>query len=89
LGLKFWQVPPAPASYGRPAAKERELVLDLQFQFPRFAMELMDHADRSIVNLSFEDLLVSYEKGVSHTATVQISLKSLLLEDLQVQLGLN
>lgn len=37
---------------------ERELLLKLKFQLPRFSMELLDHSLRAIVSLSFEDFEV-------------------------------
>lgn len=64
--------------------KQRELMLDLQFQLPYFSMQLLDNCDRAIVQLSFEDFQVAYEKSCSYTATVQTSLKSLILEDLMM-----
>ena len=66
-------------------SKGRELAVNFQFQLPRFSMELLDSSDRALIVLSFEDLLVSYEKNSAHLATVQTSLKSLLLEDLMVR----
>jgi vacuolar protein sorting-associated protein 13D len=68
-----------------PRVKQRELVLNFKFQLPRFSMELLNNSDRAIVNLSFEDFLVAYEQNCSYSATVQTSLKSLILEDLMMK----
>lgn len=68
-----------------PRVKQRELVLNFQFQLPRFTMKLVDNSDRAIVSLSFEDFLVAYEQSCTYSATVQTSLKSLVLEDLMMK----
>jgi vacuolar protein sorting-associated protein 13D len=67
-----------------PRVKQRELVLNFKFQLPRFSMELLDNSDRALVSLSFEDFLVAYEQSCTYSATVQTSLKSLILEDLMM-----
>lgn len=64
---------------------QRELVLNLYFQLPRFSMKLVDSSDRPIVSLSFEDFLVAYEQNCTYSATIQTSLKSLVLEDLMMK----
>lgn len=51
--------PEFPTTRSRPKrVGERELLLKLKFQLPRFSMELLDHSLRAIVSLSFEDFQV-------------------------------
>uniref|UniRef100_A0A0P6FFD1 Vacuolar protein sorting-associated protein 13D n=1 Tax=Daphnia magna TaxID=35525 RepID=A0A0P6FFD1_9CRUS len=78
---------PDPSTKNRAPArvKQRELILNLKFQLPRFSMQLLDNSNRAIVSLSFEDFLVAYEQNCTFSATVQTSLKSLILEDLMVK----
>lgn len=64
--------------------KQRDLVLNLQFQLPCFSMQLLDNSDRAMVQTSFEDFQVAYEQSCTYSATVQASLKSLVLEDLMM-----
>jgi vacuolar protein sorting-associated protein 13D len=47
-------------------------------------MQLLDSSDCAICCLSFDDLKVEYEKGQSHSATAQIALRSLQLDDLMM-----
>lgn len=77
--------PPHAKPRAAPRLKERELVLNLKFQLPSFSMQLLDNSDQAIVSLSFEDLQVAYEQGCAYSSTVQISLKSLVLEDLMMK----
>ena len=67
-----------------PRNKQRELVLNFDFDLPRFSMELLNNSDRAIVRLSFEDFQVAYEQNCTYSATVRTSLKSLILEDLMM-----
>ena len=70
----------------RPSPRvKRELILNFKFQLPRFSMELLDNSDRALVSLSFEDFLVAYEQNCTYSATLQTSLKSLILEDLMMK----
>ena len=61
-----------------------ELVVQVEFQLPNFSMHLLDNQDRAIVNLSFQDLMVRYDKSCAVTAAVEMSLKSLILQDLMM-----
>jgi len=85
-GPDFGNVP-SMKTRSTPRLKQRELVVSLKFQLPRFSMQLLDHANRAIVRLSFEDFQVAYEQGCTYSSTILTSLKSLVLEDLMMNEG--
>ncbi|XP_066151224.1 intermembrane lipid transfer protein Vps13D isoform X2 [Euwallacea fornicatus] len=69
----------------KPAAPQLKMCLNLNFEVPVFIIELRrDDANegQALVDLSFQDFLFNYEKTQRFTTNMQVSLKSIFMEDL-------
>ncbi|XP_044592109.1 vacuolar protein sorting-associated protein 13D isoform X2 [Cotesia glomerata] len=65
-----------------------ELLLKVLFELPTLCIQLkQDHSEQPLVELSMQEFVVKYEKLSKHESTTQVSLRSLLMEDLLCPIG--
>ncbi|XP_057336557.1 intermembrane lipid transfer protein Vps13D isoform X1 [Microplitis mediator] len=65
-----------------------ELLLKVLFELPTLCIQLkQDHSEQPLVELSMQEFVVKYEKLHKQESTTQVSLRSLLMEDLLCPVG--
>ncbi|CAG2061726.1 unnamed protein product [Timema podura] len=75
-------------SQSRLTLKETRLIwtcVTVVFQLPVFTVELrsdLGHGEQGLVDLSFQDFCVQYDKSHSYETNIEMSLRALLMEDL-------
>ncbi|KAK0083635.1 hypothetical protein PV325_008476 [Microctonus aethiopoides] len=68
--------------------KSFELSLKVLFELPMLSVQLkQDHSEQPLVQLSMQDFVTKYEKLHKQESTTQVSLRSLLMEDLLCPVG--
>ncbi|XP_055636021.1 intermembrane lipid transfer protein Vps13D isoform X3 [Toxorhynchites rutilus septentrionalis] len=63
--------------------RQSSLNLKINFELPTFIIELNDNKNESQIRISFRDFFVDFQKRNSYETNVKISLRSLMMEDLQ------
>nr|XP_018896804.1 PREDICTED: vacuolar protein sorting-associated protein 13D isoform X1 [Bemisia tabaci] len=67
------------------SANKQFLTLNVAFDLPVFSMELkadLGSGEQGLVDLSFQNLSVSYDRSLPHETNLQVSLRSFVMEDL-------
>ncbi|XP_046414322.1 vacuolar protein sorting-associated protein 13D isoform X1 [Neodiprion fabricii] len=65
-----------------------DLSIKVLFELPVLSVELkQDHLEQPLVDLSMQDFVVKYEKLTKCESTIEVALKSLLMEDLLCPVG--
>lgn len=64
------------------ADKKSELEPKVNFDLPTFIIQLQDEKHVPVIEITFRDFSVEYEKNNQYETNVQVSLRSILMEDL-------
>ncbi|GAB0099028.1 Vacuolar protein sorting-associated protein 13D [Sergentomyia squamirostris] len=62
--------------------KRNQIEPRVSFELPTFVIQLKNDCNRPLVEISFRDFNVQYEKNNQYETSIQVSLRSLLMEDL-------
>lgn len=62
--------------------KKPELEPKVTFDLPTFIIQLQDEKHNPVIEITFRDFSVQYEKNNQYETNVQVSLRSILMEDL-------
>ncbi|XP_034948002.1 vacuolar protein sorting-associated protein 13D isoform X2 [Chelonus insularis] len=79
-----------PVQKTEPHASEKSFDVSLKvlFELPTLCIQLkQDHSEQPLVQLSMQDFVVKYEKLHKNESSTQVSLRSLLMEDLLCPVG--
>lgn len=69
-------------------SEKLDLSVKVSFELPMLSVELKQaHSEQPLVELSMRDFIVKYEKLHRNESTVQVALRSLLMEDLLCPIG--
>ncbi|KAG7207931.1 hypothetical protein KM043_009519 [Ampulex compressa] len=69
-------------------SEKLDLSVKVLFELPTFSMELKQgHSEQPLVELSMRDFVARYEKLQKNESTIQVALRSLLMEDLLCPIG--
>ncbi|KAL1513260.1 hypothetical protein ABEB36_002689 [Hypothenemus hampei] len=74
---------PAAQKLQETSPKRLKMALNINFEVPMFIIELrQNEEERGLVNLSFRDFAFTYERDHAFKTNIQVSLRSIFMEDL-------
>ncbi|XP_055691450.1 intermembrane lipid transfer protein Vps13D isoform X2 [Lutzomyia longipalpis] len=79
------EVPKIPRRlFNQPSLGEKRTQIEprVTFELPTFVIQLKNDCNRPLIEISFRDFNVQYEKNNQYETSIQVSLRSLLMEDL-------
>lgn len=70
--------------YNQPSLSDKRNQIEpkVSFELPTFVIQLKNDCNRPLIEISFRDFNVQYEKNNIFETSIQVSLRSLLMEDL-------
>ncbi|XP_059608662.1 intermembrane lipid transfer protein Vps13D [Phlebotomus argentipes] len=70
--------------FNQPSLSDRRNQIEprVSFELPTFVIQLKNDCNRPLIEISFRDFNVQYERNSQYETSIQVSLRSLLMEDL-------